>query len=84
MDTCQWVCKACETPNVKIIDDTKEGHVTLNCGECGHPGELNIRKRVVTQFIGGVASTCATVCMSTEHAPRVARMVGGPLNWTEY
>ena len=46
MNSYQWTCPACKTPNIFIHDTSVAGQVSLNCKQCGEPGVFEEDKTI--------------------------------------
>ena len=46
MNSYQWTCPACKTPNIFIHDTSVAGQVSLNCKQCGEPGVFEENKTI--------------------------------------
>ena len=52
MNTYQWTCLACKSPNVLVHDESREGQIALNCQNCGEPGVFEPKKSRIRQSPG--------------------------------
>ena len=71
MNSYQWTCPACQTPNALFVDNTTPGQVALNCKQCGEPGLFEKDTGSVLHYELGEPfptgmSTCSTSLMSSE------------------
>jgi RNase P subunit RPR2 len=88
MNTYQWACKACGTPNVLVHKpDHEVSHISLTCRECGHPGHFDTRAKTLTMLVeeppATVISTCSTEAYigTTVYVERLTPR--RTLRWTE-
>lgn len=85
MNTYRWTCLACKSPNVLVHDESKEGHIALNCKQCGEPGVFEPEgKTVLMQGYPGYASTeMSAVVDSAVSIDYMAPQRIAKLPWTE-
>ena len=78
MNTYEWICKACDTPNALVHDPDDEKQIALSCLKCGSPGLFEPKTKTILHYEKGepfptgrtaVCSTGVSAVFSTDTPP---------------
>ena len=80
MKTYKWTCLGCETPNVFVHNQEKEGQVALSCMKCGTPGKFE-KETVLQQYNRrGNWDVCSTEVMGVLDSATFIHTAAEPRN----